>query len=268
MNKLSTCLISGLMALSSQYANAITINFDYTFDSGFFSRANLSRRTVLNAAGALFENRLTDQLTAISSTGGNHFNANFNSPSDGVFQTINDFNVAADSLVVFVGARNFGGNILGQGGNGGFTASGTSQAFRDNLNTRGQAASDFGPWGGAMAFNSTSSWYFDSDVNTVESFNGQNDFYSVAIHELGHVLGYGSAHASHWAEGTMSSFNGVPQEAAMDPTLTIGSRKYFTDLDFQGLRDIGWQVSAVPVPAAVYLLASAMLSLIGFRRKD
>ena len=52
---------------------------------------------------------------------------------------------------------------------------------------------DFGPWGGAISFNSNSNWYFDPDITTDESFSNQFDFYSVAVHELAHVLGFGSA---------------------------------------------------------------------------
>ncbi|MBM3821495.1 MAG: hypothetical protein FJ404_01185 [Verrucomicrobia bacterium] len=39
------------------------------------------------------------------------------------------------------------------------------------------------------------------------------------------------------------------QEAAMDPDISNGQRKFFTDLDFAGLSDVGWQVTAVPEPA-------------------
>lgn len=137
--------------------------------------------------------------------------------------------------------------------------------------------------GGSLAFSSTATWYFDSDPSTVETFTGQNDFYSVAVHELGHLFGIGTADSwmslisgttltgahsgtvtvladgSHWAEGTMSTIAGtaIAQEAAMDPTLTTGTRKYFTTLDYDGLRDIGWQVSAIP-EASTLVWASAL----------
>jgi len=223
-------------------------------------------------------------LTAITSSGNNHFNVRFNRPDqesspdiNNPNTTINDFSVNADTLVVYVGGRNLGISTLGQGGPGGYSASSFSQVFFDDLETRGQGTrnQDFGPWGGVMSFNIASEWYFDSDVSTDADLPGnKNDFYSVALHELGHVLGFGSSQTwrsqysdSHWAEGTMSLVDGLSQEAAMDPTILTGTRKHFTDLDLQGLQDIGWEVSAVPVPAAVYLMGSAMLGLFGFRRK-
>ena len=32
----------------------------------------------------------------------------------------------------------------------------------------------------------------------------------------------------------------------MDPNIASGTRKYFTDLDFAAMQDIGWQVTPVP----------------------
>src|SRR5262249_28275404 len=51
-----------------------------------------------------------------------------------------------------------------------------------------------------------------------------------------------SPDGGHWAEGTSSA--GV--EAAMDPSLTTGTRKPFSELDFAALRDVGWQVRPTP----------------------
>jgi hypothetical protein len=63
---------------------------------------------------------------------------------------------------------------------------------------------------------------------------------------------YGSAPptsgSGHWASGTMSRIFGTntPQEAAMDPEITTGTRKVLTALDAAGLTDIGWEVGAAP----------------------
>lgn len=280
MDRYSKLIIASAIAISSQSANAIIIDFKYDYDnSGFFSGVNESRRDVLNAAGSFFETRLSDSLTAITSAGTNHFNVKFTSPIDFNEEiTINDYSVATDTIVVYIGAQELPGSSLGLGGPGGYGASSFQQTFLDNLDTRGQGpeSSDFGPWGGAISFDADSIWYFDPDVSTIDDeLSGKNDFYSVALHELGHILGYGTSDTwanhypgiDHWAEGKTSFVNGESQEAAMDPTLTVGTRKYFTDLDMQGLTDIGWEVTAVPVPAAVYLFGSALIGLAGFRRK-
>ena len=215
--------------------------------------------------------------------------------------------MAANTILVYVGASNLGSTTLGVGAPGGFAASGT-QAFVDNASSRGQAgalvtpptrATDFGPWGGALGFNSTNTpWYFDQDTSSVEAFTGF-DFFSVAVHELGHLLGIGTAdswvaktnvngtifngafssavHGSpvpladpaHWAAGTMGMYNGTTQEAAMGPNIAAGKRSYFTDLDFAALKDIGWQVSAtpVPVPGALVLLLSGLSVMVAWGKR-
>jgi hypothetical protein len=39
----------------------------------------------------------------------------------------------------------------------------------------------------------------------------------------------------------------TPQEAAMDPDVLNGTRKFFTNLDGAALKDIGWELIAPPV---------------------
>lgn len=307
LSRLSTALA---LLVASQSSQAIIVHFDYSQDTGFFT-ANPNRQALLQTAGLFFEQHLTDSLSAITSSGGNQFDINFNNPTTGSTTTLSNYSVAADTVVVFVGARALSASILGQGGAGGYSVSATSQAFLDLVSTRGQGdtqnltdgnavpAVDVAPWGGSLAFSTSASWYFDSDPTTVESFSG-NDFYSVALHELGHLFGIGASDSwdnlvsgtqftganakaansganvplnaakDHWLEGTQSSYAGSPQEAAMDPTLTVGTRKYLTTLDMAALKDIGWQVSAtpVPLPAAAWLFLSGIAGMLLFRRRN
>ncbi|VAW58867.1 hypothetical protein MNBD_GAMMA11-628 [hydrothermal vent metagenome] len=292
-NTLSACL-GGVILLSAHLpASAIQIVFDYSFDtSGFFS--SQLNRDVLQAAGNTLGNRLSDNLLAITPSGRNAFTANFNAPSSGTATSLNNYSVAENALVVFVGSQDLGG-ALGLAGPGGFDASG-SAGFLDLVATRGQAGApdtDFGPWGGAISFDSTANWYFDSDLSTSDDING-SDFYTVALHELGHVLGLGTstswnnlsvsgdfigptagtvsldASGGHFANRTLSEVDGVAQIAAMTPSVRNGTRKEFTDLDYAALSDIGWQVTPVPVPAALWLFASGLLGLfaVGRQRKQ
>lgn len=290
-------------------AQALTIQLDYTYDgvanggSGFFGTAGSAARNVMQAAASYFSAVISDTLSAITSSGINSFNAVFFDPATLTNRTLSNYSVPADTIVVFVGGNSaLGSSTLGQGGPGGWSASGT-QPFLDNAAGRGESAptqgtsaTEFAPWGGSIAFSSAVSWYFDSDVSTTESFTGF-DFYSVALHELAHVLGFGTADAwTHWlsggiftgpstvavngggvpisadgghfANGTNSTVNGQAQEAAMDPDIAAGQRKRITALDLAVLDDIGWEVTPqttttvqqVPaMPAWLSALLAAML---------
>ena len=295
--KVTYPLVFGALFAMIQTASAnVDIVFDYRYDSsGFFTGANSSRQNLLNDAASVFESRFQDNLTAITSAGSNSFNASFFEPDNGNNISIPNFSVATDQIVVFAGAYNLG-STLAVGGNGGFSSS-DSASFLDNAASRGQSGAllpvqtDFGPWGGAMSFNSTSNWYFDPDTKTDESFSGKYDFYSVAVHELAHVLGFAGAQSfnnlrsggvftgsaahdllghnppltadGHWTQGLTY----LGQEVAMDPAISAGQRKHFTELDYAAMKDIGWQVSPIP-EAEVWAMMIAGLGLLGWRLRS
>jgi len=291
---MSRLLAFALMIATASPAGALTVTFDYTYDAnGFFDS---TRKAVLDQAGSFFENHLADTLDAITSSGGNQFNPTFTNPATGNTTTINGYSVNADTLMVFVGGRNLSGSTLGQGGPGGYSVSGTS-AFNDTVKARGEAggltspATDFGPWGGSISFDIGTSWYFDPNAATVETFTGI-DFYSVALHELGHVLGIGTAGSweapivsnqftgtaavaafgdnvpvtsdhGHWSNGVNGLWpDGTSHEAAMTPSISPATRKRFTDVDMGSLSDIGWEVVAVPEPASFALVGGVVVLLL------
>lgn len=294
----------------------ITIQFDYTYDTGNFFGTHPQAQTLLNDAAAFFSSHITDSLSAIDPAaqsaidhGSDTWQTNTFNPADPGNSSANikadNLTIAANTILVYVGgATSMPGGELGLGGFGGFQDSGFSQAWFDTVQARGQSGAlagtptDFGPWGGSISFSSTATWYFDNDPFTNDVPGGQNDFYSVALHELGHVLGIGTAASwqvlisggnltgahsealnggnpvpldvglGHWVEGTQSDIylTTTDQEAAMDPTLIVGTRKYFTALDMAGLQDVGWQV--VPEPTAwPWLAGLAVLGAPAWRRK-
>ncbi len=245
-------------------AGPLSVRFDYRFDTrGFFGA---QQRAILDVAAEIVTSRLNDSLAAITSSGINQFSAHTTNPETGQDVTISNFSVAANEFVVFVGARNLPSGNLGLGGPGGGSA---REPFFTESISRGQIgvpATDFAPWGGGISFDQSASWYFGTSQQDLG--RSQNDFLSVAVHELMHVLGFSPGVDSFVRYQQNGRFtgpaatnaydgNGSPpiddshfpegltddgREVAMDPTLQTGQRKLPTQLDFAVLDDLGWQL--------------------------
>lgn len=259
---------------------SVSFTFDYSLDVNHFFDTQ-AKKDLLQEAGQLLASRLGDRLAAITPGGINTWSAVVDDPATGLSDPIPNLSIPADTILVYVGGRSMatGGasavdDTVGEGGPAGFTATG-SQAWVDTVQGRGQpgalapdnAQTDFSPAVGSITFDTGASWYLGTSASGLG--NTQTDFLSVALHELGHVLGIGTAHSwvnriapdgtfagaaaeaafggpvpldaagEHWAAGTTSG----GAEAAMDPVLRLGTRKLFTPLDWAGLQDVGWQVS-------------------------
>jgi hypothetical protein len=283
----------GAVIAQAERADAIFFHFDYIYDSNNFFNTQ-AKKDLLEQKVASYFTPFTDNLTAITPSGSNTWTAKFTHPGTGLEQSIANLVVPANTLIVYAGGRDLDGNTLGTGGPGGFSASGTS-TFVNTVKARGQSGAlastptDFGRWGGSISFDTNATWNFSSASPSV----GENDFLSVAIHEMAHLLGLGSAPSwntyvsggqftgsnsvssyggnvplysgnSHWAEGTMSTVKGVTQEAAMDPSITVGTRKLFTKLDYAGLADVGWETQEVPFefsPSLGIILVSGLYGI-------
>jgi len=246
--------------LEAREVPAITIQIDYSYDtSGFFTN-NPAAQAVMQQAANDLGNSLNANLAAITPSGGNTWSATFNNPSTGNSISIANLNIAANTLVVYVGAGNLTDGKIGFGTSGGMSAAGTS-AWVSTAQTRGW--SGFSTWGGDIEFDKNQNWYFGLTTSGLGST--QYDFYSVALHELGRVLGIGTSNQwfslssggsftganatavyggpvpetstySGWASGVM--INGA--QASMDPAIAPGQRVKWTSLDAAALTDLGW----------------------------
>ena len=279
---LLTTLVLLLSARDLARANAdsgIMIQFDFSHDTtGFFDSPD--RRVVLQLAAHTLTARLGDDLAAIVPNKRNTWSASFLNPPTGNMATVTNLVVPSNTLIVFVGARKLPGTQTGQGGPGGFSASGRS-SFLNTVAARGEsgalrdAPTDFGPWGGSITFDQDTNWHFGTTVN--ELGFSEADFLTTALHELGHVLGFGTAPswtelvvgeeftgpaaiAEYDADGNVPLsptlghwIAGTTEEGAlsiMTPSTLSGTRTAFGKLDFAGLDDIGWDL----IPAATFNL--------------
>lgn len=295
-------LITPLLALSSlalaSQASALTVTLDYSYDTGnFFS--NVEAKASLEAARDVYVGIIDQSFNAITPGGGNSWTASFTNPSSGNAESISNMSIAADTIVIYVGGRNLGGSTIGYAGRGGYSWSGSNE-FQTSV-SRGDSSSQYGLWGGAATFDSAGTdWHYNHNTSVT---SGKIDFYSTALHELGHVFGLGiesDAWDDHWSSGEFSGANAVAaygndnefpaivvptaggdrhfadgtqsyiygtttlQEVAMDPDISAGTRKHLTNVDIASLQDIGWQ--SVPEPSSSGLMALGGITLM-LRRK-
>lgn len=305
--------ILATLAIAAPVA-AINVVIDYTYDTNnFFGAGNPSGATAgaqakvaLEAAASFFTNVLNDTFSSIQTPpqfNSSTFNGqvtwqwsmNFTNPATGNPMVVTNPTVAANQYIVYAGARNIGGTTAGIGGPGGFNWSSNptggftqpelnqinniTAQFKNAVEERGEPINEFASWGGAITFDrdGSTNWFYN---HTVQPSGSVVDFYSVALHELGHAVGFGSSSEfqalvesspsfsfkganakalnggvnvplngnAHWANGTQSFIygTGTLQEAAMDPDIFNGTRKRFTELDVAALRDIGWETIALP----------------------
>jgi MYXO-CTERM domain-containing protein len=299
LNTPRAALLSALMVaafwLPSGAQAQIDIVFDYSYDSGFFADAN--RKAILEMAASDIEARLVDEtFGAITPTGSNTWTLSFSNPGDDSARvSLNNLNLAANTLKIYVGGTNLGS--LGPLGfaDFGLGFSGNSAWFNQfdarNSNT------NYDPLGGGITFNSAANWYFGASEAAQPS--AQYDFYSVAAHEIFHILGFGqgaayaadlSADGKTFAGANVVSLVGAPvivdwinndrahwdqevtfggQSPLMVPALVNGQRNAPTELDYAVLRDIGYNVtSAVPEPATWWMALLGVAALGARRRRS
>lgn len=200
-----------LLAALTGTASAIKIDIRYDYDTqGFFN--DPEARAAMEAVADYFEPLLHDSLAAIDPAAwpGNSWEARITHPGNGTANfAIPNLVVPADTIVVFAGARSLGGSA-GRGGPGGYGLSGFQQAWFDLVASRGESGAlatpktDFGPWGGAITFEPSFAWNF----SLVDPTQAGLPFVSIALHELGHLLGIGTAQ-SWTAKVSGTNFTGA-----------------------------------------------------------
>ncbi len=176
------------------------ISFNYQYDTqGWFTP---ERRALLETAASFWESRIQNDFPVVASG----TTVRVRHP-----ETLQDVEVTLgqpiDDLEIFVGsagASKLGANVAA---NSGFGVIPTSNALNNRL-----TAATYQPFVGTLTFNRdvTPSWFFDATPATTDDVPlGAPDFLATAAHEIGHVLGIGTApfFNSVWDQG--SAFSGV-----------------------------------------------------------
>lgn len=294
--------------------NSFDIKFDYRFDNnGFFD--DPSRRETLEKAAEVWENLIQEDLPSVPS--GIEFGVT--SPIDGTRTPIT-LTEPIDDLLIFVGGASspFSGSAslphgktcscrlccppaaqqgemsspqatqiqvapLAQAIVTGSNAVGT--VFDNRLN-----GSNFTPWAGSISFNdsptfsdsSSAEWFFDTTPEPNESIPDNSiDFFTTALHEIGHVLGIGTASifdelgagGNFRGENTLAvtEQEGVPLSSTLshvNPSFTteegmalmqprISGRTFPIEIDRAILADIGWEIEGLTAQGEIPPLASA-----------
>ncbi|MDG2123056.1 MAG: hypothetical protein P8J87_05120 [Verrucomicrobiales bacterium] len=184
------------LLLPFSLAPAITIELDYSLDTnGFFDQQE--RRDALEAATDFYAGVISDSLAEIKPFGANSWELRFNHPGTGDPTTVVNPTLPADTIRIYVGGYEITGDTVGIGGPGGWGASAVDASWFDTIEKRGTPdggtadGTDFTPWGGTLAFDTSVSWNFSLTSPSVT----QTNFISIALHELGHVLGIGTSAA-------------------------------------------------------------------------
>jgi hypothetical protein len=274
---------SRLAASTGVDKSRFNIRFDYRFDTiGWFTP---EKRAALEAAARVWENIILDEFPEVAAGTRTYgvFNPQTGSVISGGF--VND--TVIDDLVIFVGARD-----LGLSGTSPILAQAGPAGTRESRITGNQ----FRPWLGSIAFDldrgsSPTRWFFDSTPDTANDIPvNQIDFISTAVHEIGHVLGFGTSRAFdrltaplNAAQSTAKGFVGINArtvnggnpiplsgghiqesyefggsgESVMDVKIASGVRTLPTRLDLAILNDIGYTVNYA---AAVQNLSSRTAS--------
>jgi hypothetical protein len=244
----------------------LNIAFDYKFDTkGAFG--DEQKKAVLVAAAQKWSEVLLDEFGDIPA-GTEVLVRDPQLPAQA--GTVFTYDKPIDDLLVFVGYATLDGQhgTLGISAPSAAIGSVSDPALRALLQQRYEGP-DFEPWTGWLGFDEAEDWFVDPTPQTSDDLPGAKiDLMSVALHELGHVLGFGtcgafsalvqsgtftgqhavavhggpvplSADSRHIAKGVLSD----GRKPVMDPTDSAGERSVITSLDLAILRDIGYQTA-------------------------
>lgn len=222
---IATMLLLGTLS-QMRIADAINITVDYRYDSNSFfdpgTTSGQQARAALQAAASRFSDIITTSLGAVDLNDDNldarigfihpgtgaswDVSGAVSSSTDALAQVPNGsaakeyrgpWSIDTDEWILYAGAHSIGSAGFGGTGTGlNFT---TIFSDGDSVLNRGfrstGSVNNLPVWGGAITFDNDGdrTWHFDH--RTVAPLSSL-DFYSIALHEIGHVLGL----STNWLE--------------------------------------------------------------------
>ena len=249
------------------------IKLDFSYDtSGYFN--NTGRRAPLAKAAELWSEIIQDDFAEIP-TGSSFSIRHPSKPDENLTVTLDE---PIDDLLIYVGARNFSGNTLGIGGPSGYSLEGDVYSARISDDFRGLGPpSDYEPWAGVLTFDSEVTWNFGLD----EPSSDESDLLTVALHEIAHVLGVGTA-STFFDLSSDKKFQGLNTKKLnggiplplhedgshvedgykddlilMDPTSTTGTRSSISEFDKTILADLGYLITGYEYYGEPFAIATS-----------
>ena len=185
------------------------ITIDYRFDTkGFFASAD--RKKALEGAARIWGRLIKDDFAKVPKGTPIKVRDPEHPAEPAVGLDIDD---DIEDLVIFVGSSTFAGSVTASSQATAGLAAITDDALRTSLDQRFHGM-PFQPWTGWISFDDGEPWYFDADPDVPKTIPaGKLDFVSVALHEMGHVLGFGTADAFK-ALAKNGTFTGAKAKAA------------------------------------------------------
>ncbi|MEM6279042.1 MAG: matrixin family metalloprotease [Verrucomicrobiota bacterium] len=245
---------------------AALIVVDYTYDTNNFFNTQ-EKQDAMQAVADRYSRIITSSLAAVSPSGtatgtsagwrigfthpgtGNSWDVSTaaNAASDpivaaaGAGFTANEYGFAglnADEWILYAGGRSLGAAGLGGSGTGvNFTSTFDDvngpmhRGFMDNTPTN--TSGDLPRWGGSVSFNTAENWHFDLD--TAADF-GEVDFYSIAMHEVGHALGlnidwnqWEQSNGVYLGAETLATYNAANGTSLTELDLVSSTNPHFAD---------------------------------------
>ncbi|MDQ8190435.1 PEP-CTERM sorting domain-containing protein [Roseibacillus persicicus] len=273
--KFSTFFLTVALTSSVARLSAFEIVVDYSYDTNNFFNTP-ERREALEAVAARYSRVINSNLLGVSPSGtdtgtGEGWRLGFTHPGTGdTIQISTAADDKSDPLVArglsgadvygFEGLQKnqwilyAGGRALSSAGLGG-TGGGTnfSGVFNDidgpyhrgfDDNTPTDSGKDLPRWGGAITFNTATAWHFALDQ---VAGSGLVDFYSIALHELGHALGL----ASDWNQLPHNGAGGYTGASVLDE-YNQANNTSATFLDLDSSDDFHWSDGSYDSPIFEY----------------